>query len=52
LNFIRNQREFHDNLFKGIAPHLFFGGGTLIRTEIKGFGDPYSTIEICPHCNK
>jgi hypothetical protein len=25
--------------------------GTRIRTQIKGFGDPYATIALCPYLN-
>ena len=31
---------------------LFICTGTRIRTQIKGFGDLYSTIELCPYCEK
>ena len=32
-------------------PHIFklLSTGTRIRTQIKGFGDLYSTIELCPY---
>ena len=31
---------------------LFICTGTRIRTQIKGFGDLYSTIELCPFFKK
>ena len=36
---------------KGEKPSLFtiVSTGTRIRTLIKGFGDLYSTIELCPY---
>jgi hypothetical protein len=39
---------------KGEKPTLFtiVSTGTRIRTQIKGFGDLYSTIELCPCIKK